>query len=312
MKQIIPIFFACDDNYAPFLSVALASMLDNADKNYFYRIHVLTSGFRPLYTERLSALAGDDSEIIFIDPTPHLKYIAGKLHLRDYYSVTTYYRLFIAEMFPEYDRVLYLDADTVIPGDISKLYFSDLRGKPLGAVQEDVMNGVDVFGTYAEVVLGVPRAEYFNAGVLVMELDAFRELRIEDKFVELVSKYTFRVTQDEDYLNVLFYENTQLLGYEWNKSPDNTVSGYVPSPQLIHFKLNWKPWHYSGTMYEELFWAYASKSAFSEEIYRLKAAFGAPEIIKDKLAYERLMRLAAEDIASCDVQTSEFRVSAAV
>ena len=43
-SNIVPIFFATDDNYVPFLAVSIKSLLDNASKDYFYNIHILTDG----------------------------------------------------------------------------------------------------------------------------------------------------------------------------------------------------------------------------------------------------------------------------
>ena len=59
--------------------------------------------------------------IEFIDVTSYLNSISDKLPLRHYYSKTTYYRLFIAEMFPEYDKAIYVDSDLVIQGDIPRI-----------------------------------------------------------------------------------------------------------------------------------------------------------------------------------------------
>ena len=58
--------------------------------------------------------------------TEYLHSIQEKLPLRDYYSKTTYFRLFIAEMFPEIDKAIYIDSDTVVLGDIAQLYDYDL------------------------------------------------------------------------------------------------------------------------------------------------------------------------------------------
>ncbi len=44
--EVIPVFFATDDNYIPFLDVAIGSLIENASKNYFYDIHILNTGLK--------------------------------------------------------------------------------------------------------------------------------------------------------------------------------------------------------------------------------------------------------------------------
>ena len=55
MRRIIPVFFACDNNYVPFLAVAIKSMLDNASKDNFYNVHILTDGLLEENINKLKA-----------------------------------------------------------------------------------------------------------------------------------------------------------------------------------------------------------------------------------------------------------------
>ena len=146
-KKIIPIFFATDDNYAPFLAVTVESMLQNASKDYFYKIYVLTTKLNPVHEEKISALMTENASIQFISLQMELDKIQSMFHLRDYYSKETYYRLFIANLFPQYEKVLYLDCDIIILGDISELYNTDINGNFVGAIPEEVMREVKVLGT---------------------------------------------------------------------------------------------------------------------------------------------------------------------
>ena len=91
----IPIVFAVDDNYAPFLAVALTSILENSNKNYFYKFFVLNTGVSEEHIKRLNAYNTPNSSIEFINVVDRLNSICYKLHLRDYYTQTIYYRFFI-------------------------------------------------------------------------------------------------------------------------------------------------------------------------------------------------------------------------
>ena len=149
MKQaIIPIFYACDDAFVKFTVVSMHSLIKNASREHKYVLHILYTGISDEMKAVVNKLADDCFEIRFVDVTPYLRSISEKLPLRDYYSKTTYYRLFIAEMFPEYQKAVYIDSDTVIRGDISKVYLTDIRDAYLGACHEQVMVQTEEFGTY--------------------------------------------------------------------------------------------------------------------------------------------------------------------
>ena len=121
-KQHIPICFATDDNYVPFLTVALASLLDNASKENFYNIYILTSNLSLENTNSIKKHETENSSIEFVSLSNELDKVQSMFHLRDYYSKETYYRIFIPNLFPQYEKVIYLDCDITVLGDISELY----------------------------------------------------------------------------------------------------------------------------------------------------------------------------------------------
>ena len=117
-QKIIPVFYACDDNFVKYTIVSLKSMMENASKEYQYRIHILNTNICEEMKHAVSNMADENFEICFEDVTDYLRSINDKLPLRDYYSKTTYFRMFIAEMFPEYEKAIYIDSDTIVLGDI--------------------------------------------------------------------------------------------------------------------------------------------------------------------------------------------------
>ena len=66
-KTLIPIFFTIDDGYAPYLGVAIKSLIDNASKDYRYRIHIIQEGLTDKYKGYLADMATDDCEIEFCE-----------------------------------------------------------------------------------------------------------------------------------------------------------------------------------------------------------------------------------------------------
>ena len=168
-NDLIPIFYACDDAFIKYTIVSLASMINNADKNRKYKIHVLCSAISERMQEELLKLQNVNFQIVFVNVENELKKIGKRLPLRHYYSKTTYFRLFIAEMFPEYDKAIYIDSDTVVLDDISKLYDTELADNLVGACHEQAMVQHPVFGLYSEEVVGIDRNKFFNAGLILID-----------------------------------------------------------------------------------------------------------------------------------------------
>ena len=126
-KKVIPIFYAADENYLPYLSVSLSSLIENANKAYVYKIYILHAGIDAKKSEEILKYQTDDFRIAFVNVAKRLEEVKISLQLRDYYTGATYYRIFIAGMFPQYKKAIYLDSDTVVLGDISELFTVDLK-----------------------------------------------------------------------------------------------------------------------------------------------------------------------------------------
>ncbi len=297
----IPIFFSCDDGYVPCMAVALKSLEDNASREYNYTITVLHSNTISQENQKkiTDEFNKDIFSVSFTDITEYVANIDQKLHTRDYYTKSTYYRLFIPHLFPQYDKVLYLDTDILITGDISKLYHHDIGENLVGAVVEDVMVNFDVFGTYVEKALGINRERYFNAGILLMNARLFREEDVVEKFFDLLFSFYFYVTQDEDYLNVLCKERVLFIDDSWNKAPIPGTIVDEKALNLIHYKMNWKPWKYENVGYGSIFWSYAYQTDYFACLMDITRKNIDPEVYaKDKVEYENLVAYAIKD--SCD------------
>ncbi|MBO5714662.1 MAG: hypothetical protein J6R83_04525 [Clostridia bacterium] len=135
-KEIIPIVYALDDKFVPFLSVSIQSILDNGDKNYFYKFYVLNQGIKKESVKNLNVYNGDNSSIEFVDVRHKIKPLMSKLCVRDNYSEEIYFRFFIPSLFPEYDKIIYIDSDTVLVDDIVNLYNNDVSNYILGVVTD--------------------------------------------------------------------------------------------------------------------------------------------------------------------------------
>jgi len=294
-KKDIHIFYACDEFFLRYTIVSLTSLIENASKNHHYRIHILHTDIDEKAMSDILALENQTVSITFDDVTAYLHSLKDKLPIRDYYTKTTYFRLFIAEMYPEINKAIYIDSDTVVTGDIAQLYREDIREYYVGACVEQAMAQTDVYGSYVEKAIGISRNKFFNAGVLLINCKKFRKEYVLDQFIELLGKYSFVVTQDEDYLNVICKGKVKYLDPKWNVETYGTPLRTLQECGIIHYIMQNKPWHYHNCMYEEAFWYYAKKTVYYESILQERENYTAEERERDRKAGERLMQTAIDE-----------------
>lgn len=291
----IPIFFASDDNYVPLLATAIKSLLTNASKNYFYKIYVLTTDMQQEKRDKIAAMALPNSSIEFVALAKELDKVKHLFRLRDYYSKETYYRFFIPDLFPKYKKVIYLDCDLIIKGDISELYNIDLGNNYVAAAPEEVFTLHPNWMNYPRKALGIEPEVYFNAGVMLLNTERLLKDKIAEKFVALAEKYTFRIVQDEDYLNVLLRDHKMILPLDWNKTAFKNDSYDDKNLKIIHFKIVWRPWHYENVLYEDIFWNYAKQTDFYLDLKDKLAGYDDTAKQKDKAQMEWFVVATKED-----------------
>lgn len=294
-KQIIPIFYACDDNFVKYTIVSMTSMIKNASKEHNYHIYILHTDISEKMKMQVMALANDNFEISFEDVTDYLESISEKLPIRDYYSKTTYYRLFIAEMFPRCDKAIYIDSDTVVQGDISEIFFTDIKDAYVGACHEQAMVQVDVYGNYVEKVVGVSRYNFFNAGVLLINCDQFRLCLVLDKFIQYLHTYDFVVTQDEDYLNLICKDHVCWLDQRWNTEVFGKIEYPIEQANILHFIMTNKPWHYEDCRHGDIFWKYAKETVMYDELLTELNSYTDEERERDRISCDNLLQMAIDE-----------------
>ncbi|MCD8125810.1 MAG: glycosyltransferase family 8 protein [Lachnospiraceae bacterium] len=299
-RKEIPVFFTVDESYAPYLDCALRSLMENASGSYRYQIMVLHEDLSEESKRKLASGVKPPFQIHFIHMKEKLAGITDRAENRlrcDYFTLTIYFRLFIADMFPEYDKGLYLDSDIVVPGDISRLFQTELGENIIGASADRSIAAVPVRGEYTEQAVGVPFEQYINSGVLVMNLKKMRETGFCDHFLRLLHTYHFDcIAPDQDYFNAMCNGSIVYLDETWDAMPpEGGGSGrLLEHPDLIHYNLFQKPWCYDEIPYEEYFWRYARKSPFYEEIVHHKETYSEEQKASDRTCLSNLIHKGAE------------------
>jgi lipopolysaccharide biosynthesis glycosyltransferase len=180
-------------------------------------------------------------------------WVAG-LPIRDFTRKATWYRIFLDELLPDADRILYLDLDLLVIDSLLPLWTTPLDGRVLGAVT-NVPPGPDRYKERPELK-GDP---YFNAGVLLMDLDLIRREGIREQLYSFAVQNAARLTlRDQDALNVVLHDRRLPLHPRWNCMnsiicfdyatdyfSEAAVSEARRNPAIRHFEgpsYN-KPWH---------------------------------------------------------------------
>ena len=156
-KKVVHLFFTVDDNYIPFLSTTIASIVAHANNKYKYHLTIIHDGLSSQSKKTIRAYQNNKTIFVsFTNVWAKVHSLSLKLDVRDYYTITTYYRLFLPDLFPSINKAIYIDSDIVLRSDIANLYNIDLEDNLVGAVADQSVQLIDEFQKYVEIVLGVP------------------------------------------------------------------------------------------------------------------------------------------------------------
>lgn len=238
-EKIIPITFSVDDNYVKHAATVMVSILSNSDSSYTYEFIVFDNGVKEATKELLQKVISryGNARVKFIDIRDKT---AGFL-TTNIKTSAIFDRLFIPEVLKEYKKIIQLDADMVVLGDISKLFNEDTGNCYIGCVQDrfvrqhisdrdtvwlrDVegLKGYD-WASYTRDYLKMKHPEnYFNAGMMLMNLELMRKDKISPKLVAYLLEHQPLALCDQDVLNAVIGDKKKLLSPRWNFVIDYSI-----------------------------------------------------------------------------------------
>ncbi|MFZ0825998.1 MAG: glycosyltransferase family 8 protein [Verrucomicrobiia bacterium] len=238
-----PLVLAADEAYAMPLATTLQSIVEANRSSWPVEVHVLSTGFSKSTRAKVCASLPAGAASVCWDSVDLAAYKG--FMTQSHISMMTYTRFLIAEVLPEgVSRTLYLDSDLLVLDDLAAVWETELDGAVLGAVVDEMEDGRKRGDLRFE---GVPRVrEYFNAGVLLIDLKRWREERISEKAMAYLSRNPRSPFSDQDALNVACDGLWKKLDRRWNfQSHHSTpISEMRPKdrPGIVHFVTNSKPW----------------------------------------------------------------------
>ena len=292
---VIPVVLAADSGYVPMLTTTVLSVLKNASSSYFYDIVVLekdiTARQKHMMQEFFSAFS--NAQVRFVNVTSFIDSYQLSTS-NEHISVETYYRFLIQKVLPDYDKVLYLDSDLIACGDVSELYRTELGDNLLAAALDiDYLGNLNMNDgkrmAYTKEVLGLEDPYgYFQAGVLVLNTGAMRELYPFERWLEIASEPKY-IYDDQDILNAHCQGRVTYLPNEWNVMNDcggriSKVFSFAPAevydrflaayaaPKVVHYAGSEKPWKPGPCDQLELYWSYARLTPFYERLLEMRCS----------------------------------------
>ncbi len=234
----IHVAFCSDAGYIPQLAAALVSLFLSNWRNEL-KLYIVTTGLtreNRLTLEQLSVTFGRNLDFFDLDDTP----LTG---LAEYVQPkSTYYRLLLPNLLSDVDRLIYLDCDLVVEIDLRELWETKQDNYlVLGVAERDELQP----GLQAHV--STPGDPYINAGVIVMDLEAWRREGIASKCLTwLKENPTIATMMDQDAINRVCVGRKGYVPLKWNLNPIHGPARLtLPQfPQrILHFAGPLKPWH---------------------------------------------------------------------
>jgi lipopolysaccharide biosynthesis glycosyltransferase len=234
------LLFATEDTYARGVAVAMRSALTHLSPASTADVYVLDSGLSNSSRSRLErvfARSRGGGELHFVDVPGHIE----RLPRSERFPPSVYAKLLIADLLPPHvRRLVCLDADLVVTGDLSLLFTIDLGGSPIGAVRDEFIGTTD--DERSGIRERTPPRPYFNAGVLAVDMAAWRTHRVTERVLDYIAADTAQLRwPDQDALNAVVGDWRE-LDRRWNFQTRNVRSeGGDDSPVVVHF-VGPKPW----------------------------------------------------------------------
>ncbi|MGN1408340.1 glycosyltransferase [Lactobacillus sp.] len=218
-KDAIQVCFALHDNdgtYSSRVAVAMLSVMRKTKSPICFHI-LLDESVDEVNRRRLAQVARENGATIEFHLINNQKIEENvTAFYTKVYSVAAMYRLFIPQILSRKNRVIYLDADVLVNRDITELWKNKLDNNAIGAVVDSGQLAHRYVTTFVRKGFGT-RNEYFNSGVLLMNLEKIRkEGDLWNRFIEYAQKDIQSDLVDQDALNYIFHNDVLYLDEKWN------------------------------------------------------------------------------------------------
>lgn len=255
---MIPIVYAVNSYYYPYLYISIYSLIKNSTNNY--DINILHNSLNEDDINTLMSLKNAKININIINVD---KYVKDKEYiLSDHISKEAYFRFLIPRILSNYNKVIYLDCDTIITKDLEELYNIDLKHNTLGAILDC---GISNIKGYTSNIVKIPDNTYINSGVMLINNKLFIKNELEEQqcFKIIIDNKKLKF-HDQDIVNIYYQNKILLLDSKWNKQIDLRIKkdfiSDIDNSFIIHYYGPSKAWLNKNNKSAYLFWKYAEET----------------------------------------------------
>ncbi|MCG6138370.1 MAG: glycosyltransferase family 8 protein [Nostoc sp. LLA-1] len=251
------VLFCFDRKYEQHFGVAVTSLILNNLDN-LTKVHIITKKINVDFKQKIEQLktkANIDFIIYEVENTE-----IDNLKVSQHISSAAYYRLIAPDILPhDLSKILYLDSDLIVNGSIIDLYSYDLSNYVVAS------HGKKVITTKKRLQLN--SNYYFNSGVMLINLDIWRQMNIGKQCIDLIRNHPDMVKlHDQDALNKVIDGQFLNVDQKWNSLVDLYEGSSQVNDQsiVVHFTGSLKPWHsWCISPKKEIYWSYLKKSPWS-------------------------------------------------
>ncbi len=238
---------------------AIYSLFKNNDKVRLRILYIDLSDTAKIVLNKLQKVGnGNRIDFFLIDA----KYIDRIKTKTGRWRPEAFFRYFAFDMFPELDRVLWLDTDILVRKDIKKLYDINFEGRSFAAVRDYTSHPIERLGI----------RDYVNSGVLLFNMEKLRETGKMTEFWKVIASPDYRgELPDQDALNIVFETDIKLVDQIWNTFPliiNEEADHFIENSRIVHYVSQYKPWKPEDTEYFlVVFEMYRTAKAFVNEYW---------------------------------------------
>ncbi|KAA6338762.1 General stress protein A [termite gut metagenome] len=241
-----------DNNFTQHCGVLMTSVFEN-NKEEEITFHILTEGLIQKNQLLLEQIASSYNQQIYFYRIDTSILENCPIRKSDHVSLATYFRILIPSILPNtLQKTLYLDCDIIVRKNIKELWDYDISNKPIGAVYDMTIDDIRNYNRMCySKELG-----YFNAGVLLINLNYWRDNSISNKLLQYIGQYPERLKWwDQDTLNGVLIKETVILPFKYNmqdtffrKDPMlrkeflKEINHSLCDPIILHYSTGNKPW----------------------------------------------------------------------
>lgn len=304
--------YVTDNRYAMPTHISILSLLENKKADVRYFIHVIGEHLSEKHKEYLSKLDSSSCVIDYLeaDESFYSKMIGKSTRKNTYISDCAMQKFALPQLLGDVDKVLYLDGDTIINNDVSELFSLDISAYYVAAVD-----------CVASCPIGLDFKQYFNSGVMLLNLKRMRKEHITEKLIAYKMN-CLNFYMDQDAFNAVFLGHVLFISAIYNmfvhefmvlnfdmyndryfKADYKNEQERIAEGKIYHANGRFKPWLYSLPFFSEVFEAYYRKSAYRREVLKLKSPI--PVLLEEQQReYEAVIKEKNEHIRDLNLKLS--------